>query len=193
MLSPGQFVPLCTYEKVAPFPISPPHRMLMCNSTQPPPMGDIDPTSGLSLPSYASHGVNVAFVFNNLSAPVAIHAMDCLTIHFFIPFSFPLLLTLASAHYVTYCPHCPLWDMYYASILHSDKPHSAHTMCFICCFIAHELESYGVCTFSAKEMAFNILGLMHSPIQTQVVPIWADLKIVDTSWSWLTGEILLWQ
>jgi fatty acid synthase subunit alpha len=27
--------------------------------------------------------------------------------------------------------------------------------------VAHELESYGVRTFSAKEMAFNILGLMH--------------------------------
>ena len=47
-------------------------------------MVDVDPTSGLSLPSYASHGVNVAFMFNNLSVPVAIHAMDCLTIHFFL-------------------------------------------------------------------------------------------------------------
>ena len=27
--------------------------------------------------------------------------------------------------------------------------------------IAHELESYGVRTFSPKETAFNILGLMH--------------------------------
>jgi len=27
--------------------------------------------------------------------------------------------------------------------------------------VAHELKSYGVRTFSAKEMAFNILGLMH--------------------------------
>jgi 3-oxoacyl-ACP reductase-like protein len=26
---------------------------------------------------------------------------------------------------------------------------------------AHELESFGVRTFSANEMAFNILGLMH--------------------------------
>ena len=44
--------------------------------------------------------------------------------------------------------------------------------------VAHELESYGVCTFSAKEMAFNILGLMHPLlfIITQVEPIWADLN-----------------
>jgi len=41
---------------------------------------------------------------------------------------------------------------------------------------AHELESYGVRTFSAKEMAFNILGLMHPLLFsiTQVEPIWAD-------------------
>ena len=44
--------------------------------------------------------------------------------------------------------------------------------------IAHELESYGVRTFSAKEMAFNILGLMHSLLSSimQVEPIWADLN-----------------
>ena len=44
--------------------------------------------------------------------------------------------------------------------------------------VAHELESHGVCTFSAKEMAFNILGLMHPLLFsiTQVEPIWADLN-----------------
>ncbi|KJA22996.1 hypothetical protein HYPSUDRAFT_201793 [Hypholoma sublateritium FD-334 SS-4] len=44
--------------------------------------------------------------------------------------------------------------------------------------IAHELESYGVRTFSAKEMAFNILGLMHPLLFsiTQVEPIWAELN-----------------
>ena len=44
--------------------------------------------------------------------------------------------------------------------------------------VAHELESYGVHTFSAKEMAFNILGLMHPFLFsiTQVEPIWADLN-----------------
>ncbi|KAI0342734.1 fatty acid synthase [Trametopsis cervina] len=44
--------------------------------------------------------------------------------------------------------------------------------------IAHQLESYGVRTFSAKEMAFNILGLMHPLLFsiTQVEPIWADLN-----------------
>ncbi|KAI0685962.1 fatty acid synthase [Cytidiella melzeri] len=44
--------------------------------------------------------------------------------------------------------------------------------------IAHELESFGVRTFSAKEMAFNILGLMHPLLFsiTQVEPIWADLN-----------------
>jgi fatty acid synthase subunit alpha, fungi type len=44
--------------------------------------------------------------------------------------------------------------------------------------VAHELERYGVRTFSAKEMAFNILGLMHPLLFsiTQVEPIWADLN-----------------
>ena len=44
--------------------------------------------------------------------------------------------------------------------------------------VAHELESYGVRTFSAKEMAFNILGLMHPLLFsiTQVEPIWVDLS-----------------
>jgi fatty acid synthase subunit alpha, fungi type len=44
--------------------------------------------------------------------------------------------------------------------------------------VAQELEKYGVRTFSAKEMAFNILGLMHPLLFsiTQVEPIWADLN-----------------
>jgi fatty acid synthase subunit alpha len=44
--------------------------------------------------------------------------------------------------------------------------------------VAQELESYGVRTFSAKEMAFNILGLMHPLLfsVTQVEPLWADLN-----------------
>src|SRR6267154_5933000 len=44
--------------------------------------------------------------------------------------------------------------------------------------VAHEVESHGVRTFSAKEMAFNILGLMHPLLFsiTQVEPIWADLN-----------------
>ncbi|KAL0953237.1 hypothetical protein HGRIS_004490 [Hohenbuehelia grisea] len=44
--------------------------------------------------------------------------------------------------------------------------------------VAQELEGYGVRTFSAKEMAFNILGLMHPLLFsiTQVEPIWADLN-----------------
>ncbi|TFK27788.1 fatty acid synthetase alpha subunit [Coprinopsis marcescibilis] len=44
--------------------------------------------------------------------------------------------------------------------------------------VAHELEGYGVRTFSSKEMAFNILGLMHPLLFsiTQVEPIWADLN-----------------
>ena len=44
--------------------------------------------------------------------------------------------------------------------------------------VSQELESYGVRTFSAKEMAFNILGLMHPLLFsiTQVEPIWADLN-----------------
>jgi fatty acid synthase subunit alpha len=44
--------------------------------------------------------------------------------------------------------------------------------------VAHQLETYGVRTFSAKEMAFNILGLMHPLLFsiTQVEPLWADLS-----------------
>ena len=44
--------------------------------------------------------------------------------------------------------------------------------------VAHELESYGVQTFSAKEMAFNILSLMHPLLFSfmQVEPIWANLN-----------------
>ena len=44
--------------------------------------------------------------------------------------------------------------------------------------VAHELESHGVRTFSAKEIAFNVLGLMHPLLFsiTQVKPIWADLN-----------------
>jgi len=43
--------------------------------------------------------------------------------------------------------------------------------------IAHKLKGYGVRTFSAKEMAFNILGLMHLLLfSITVEPIWADLN-----------------
>lgn len=44
--------------------------------------------------------------------------------------------------------------------------------------VAHQLETHGVRTFSPKEMAFNILGLMHPLLFsiTQVEPIWADLS-----------------
>lgn len=44
--------------------------------------------------------------------------------------------------------------------------------------VAHQLESFDVRTFSAKEMAFNVLGLMHPLLFsiTQVEPIWADLN-----------------
>ncbi|KZS94178.1 fatty acid synthase [Sistotremastrum niveocremeum HHB9708] len=44
--------------------------------------------------------------------------------------------------------------------------------------VAEKVEQYGVRTFSAKEMAFNILGLMHPLLFsiTQVEPIWADLN-----------------
>ena len=44
--------------------------------------------------------------------------------------------------------------------------------------VAQEVESHGVRTFSAKEMSFDILGLMHPLLfsTTQVEPIWADLS-----------------
>lgn len=44
--------------------------------------------------------------------------------------------------------------------------------------VTQELEAHGVRTFSAKEMAFNILGLLHPLLFsiTQVEPIWADLN-----------------
>nr|XP_019006796.1 fatty acid synthase subunit alpha [Kwoniella mangroviensis CBS 8507]OCF70257.1 fatty acid synthase subunit alpha [Kwoniella mangroviensis CBS 8507] len=45
-------------------------------------------------------------------------------------------------------------------------------------FVAEGLEKLGVRTFSAKEMAFNILGLMHPLLfdVSQIEPIWADLN-----------------
>ncbi|BEI89755.1 uncharacterized protein CcaverHIS019_0211170 [Cutaneotrichosporon cavernicola] len=45
-------------------------------------------------------------------------------------------------------------------------------------FVAEGLEKLGVRTFSAKEMSFNILGLMHPLIFdiTQIEPLWADLN-----------------
>jgi fatty acid synthase subunit alpha len=47
-----------------------------------------------------------------------------------------------------------------------------------CQTLAQQVESHGVRTFSAKEMASNILGLMHPLLFsiTQVEPIWADLN-----------------
>ncbi|KAG0147001.1 hypothetical protein CROQUDRAFT_91978 [Cronartium quercuum f. sp. fusiforme G11] len=44
--------------------------------------------------------------------------------------------------------------------------------------VAEGVESHGVRTFSAKEMAFNILGLMHPLLfdVAQVEPVWADLN-----------------
>jgi fatty acid synthase subunit beta len=44
--------------------------------------------------------------------------------------------------------------------------------------VAEQVEAQGVRTFSAKEMAFNLLGLMHPLLFsiTQVEPIWADLS-----------------
>jgi len=44
--------------------------------------------------------------------------------------------------------------------------------------VAHELGSYGVHSFCVKEMAFNIIGLMHPLLFsiTQVESIWADLN-----------------
>ena len=44
--------------------------------------------------------------------------------------------------------------------------------------VAQHVESHGVDTYSAKEMAFNIFGLMHPLLFsiTQVKPIWADLN-----------------
>jgi hypothetical protein len=45
--------------------------------------------------------------------------------------------------------------------------------------LAHELESYGVHTFSAREMAFNVLDLMLPLLfgKTQVEPIWAETVV----------------
>ncbi|KAJ2678474.1 fatty acid synthase alpha subunit Lsd1 [Coemansia spiralis] len=44
--------------------------------------------------------------------------------------------------------------------------------------VAEGIEKLGVRTFSAQEMAFNILGLMHPTINalTQAEPVWADLN-----------------
>lgn len=46
--------------------------------------------------------------------------------------------------------------------------------------VAEGIEAKGCRTFSAKEMAFNILGLMHPLLfdVTQIEPIWADCAIL---------------
>lgn len=44
--------------------------------------------------------------------------------------------------------------------------------------VAEGIEALGVRTFSAKEMAFNILGLMHPLVfdVAQIEPVWADVS-----------------
>ena len=44
--------------------------------------------------------------------------------------------------------------------------------------VAEGIEAQGVRTFSAKEMAFNILGLMHPLVfdVAQIEPVWADVS-----------------
>jgi fatty acid synthase subunit alpha len=49
--------------------------------------------------------------------------------------------------------------------------------------LAQGVEKYGVRTFSAKEMGFNILGLMH--------PILASIASVEPLWADLSGGMLL--
>lgn len=51
--------------------------------------------------------------------------------------------------------------------------------------VAEGIEAKGVRTFSAKEMAFNILGLMHPLIfdVAQIEPVWADVSSSLTLYS----------
>ncbi|KAI8324908.1 hypothetical protein GQ54DRAFT_255713 [Martensiomyces pterosporus] len=44
--------------------------------------------------------------------------------------------------------------------------------------VAQKIESHGVRTFSTREMAFNILALLHSKVvrATQAAPVWADFN-----------------
>lgn len=44
--------------------------------------------------------------------------------------------------------------------------------------VAEGIEAKGCRTFSAKEMAFNILGLMHPLVfdVAQIEPVWADVS-----------------
>jgi 3-oxoacyl-ACP reductase-like protein len=44
--------------------------------------------------------------------------------------------------------------------------------------VAEGIEAQGCRTFSAKEMAFNILGLMHPLVfdVAQIEPVWADVS-----------------
>lgn len=46
--------------------------------------------------------------------------------------------------------------------------------------VAEGIESHGCRTFSAKEMAFNILGLMHPLVfdVAQIEPVWADVRLL---------------
>jgi hypothetical protein len=59
-MTPGQFVPLGTYNKVASV-FAPVHAY-----TVQPTVLDVDPTTSLWFPSYVLHGVNVGFVYYSL-------------------------------------------------------------------------------------------------------------------------------
>jgi hypothetical protein len=71
---PGQFVPfnVCDSNKAEPLSSDLPPAPY-AYTVQPPTMLDVDPTSGLSFPSYASHGVHAVFPYDNSSAPESIH------------------------------------------------------------------------------------------------------------------------
>ena len=59
--------------------------------------------------------------------------------------------------------------------------------------IVQGIETHGVRTFSAKEMAFNILGLMH-PILfsiTQVEPVWGDPRLPRPSYCVMSRIIII--
>jgi len=58
--------------------------------------------------------------------------------------------------------------------------------------VAEGIEAQGCRTFSAKEMAFNILGLMHPLVfdVAQIEPVWADVSCFLLFYSFVTLRLI---
>jgi hypothetical protein len=70
---PSQFFPFGISDKVHPQSLDVP-AVPYTYAAQPQAMLDVDPTSGLSFPSYASHGVDTTFAYGGSARPDAMYS-----------------------------------------------------------------------------------------------------------------------